>query len=152
MWYIWRIVITGFILKRPGNFIRKTHVEDVSVWETLYQRFLSMLTGGFNYLFPTLLFLLLSLFIYLKLGNKIKPYQVIIMITAVLSYGAMVLSPAFPNRATFGIMVLCIILILSFLNGIEEKEVKYRNLIFLFTVGIWLSGIISLLAALRLPL
>lgn len=140
------------LILAPGNFIRKTHVEDVSIWETLYQRFLSMLTGGFNYLFPTLLFLLLSLFIYLKLGNKIKPYQVIIMITAVLSYGAMILSPTFPNRATFGIMVLCIILILSFLNGIEEKDEKYRNLIFLFTIGIWLSGIISLLAALRLPL
>lgn len=139
------------LILAPGNFVRKNHVEDVTILETLYDRFYSMLAGGFSFLFPSLIFLLLFVLIYLKLGNKLKPYQIILMITALLSYGAMVLSPTFPCRASFGTMVLCIILILSFLNGIEEKNASYKKYIFLYTVCMWLSGVVTLYAATKLP-
>lgn len=154
MWSGAFTALTGsaFLILAPGNFVRKTHVETMTLWETLYDRFFSMLSGGMSYLFPSLLCLTLFLYIYLKVGNKLKPYQIIIMITTILSYGAMILSPTFPNRAAFGIMVLCIILILSFIIGIEDKDAGYKKYIFIFALCMWCIGMFTLTAALKMPL
>lgn len=145
------LVGSALLILAPGNFVRNVHNVDLSLLDTLYERFFCMLLGGFSYLFPSYLFLCVFIYISLKMGNKIKPYQIILLITTLLSYGAMALSPTFPNRAAFGTMVLCIILIVSFLNDMEQKEFKNRNYVFLFTICMWASGIITLAAALRLP-
>lgn len=155
--WMWSGAVTSFIgsvilILAPGNFVRKTHVEEISLWETLYDRFFSMLAGGMSYLFPSLLCLILFLFIYLKVGNKLEPYQITLMLTAILAYGAMILSPTFPNRAAFGLMVLCIILILSFIEGIEQKNAGYKKYISVFVICMWLIGMFTLTAALKLPL
>ena len=146
------LIGSAFLILAPGNFIRKAHVEDVSFLETVADRFFSMLTGGMSFLFPSLLCLLLFLFLYFKTGNHLKPYQIILMITAILGYGAMVLSPTFPNRAAFGLMVLCIVLILSFISGIEEKDSRCKSYISIFALCMWLIGMLTLTAALKLPL
>lgn len=155
--WMWTGAISAFIgsvllILAPGNFIRNTHAEDLPLLETLYDRFFSMLSGAFSYLFPSLLFLSLFLFIYLKLGNKLMPYQILLILTTVLAYGAMILSPTFPNRAAFGIMVLCIILILSFLDGIEQKDSGYKKYIFAYILSMWFISVIILAAAFVLPL
>jgi len=85
------------------------------------------------------LFLLIFLLLYLKAGNQLQPFQILLMITAVLAYGAMILSPTFPRRACFGIMVVCITLILSFLQGIHKKYA------FLYTLWMWAFGMYVLL-------
>lgn len=59
--------------------------------------------------------------------KKFEASEAIITITAVLAYGAMVLSPHFPDRSAFGIMVLNIILIARLLTQIAEiYEVFHR--------------------------
>ena len=154
--WMWTGAITSLIgsillIVAPGNFVRKAHVEELTIWETIYDRFFSMLAGGFSFLFPTILCLALCLFLYLKIGNTLKPWQIIVIITSVLAYGAMILSPTFPNRAAFGVMVLGIILILSLLSEIETKNSHYKKYIFLFAISMWLIGMLILKAALNLP-
>lgn len=140
------------LILAPGNFIRNTHVEEMTLLETLYDRFDMMLMAGMSYLFPSILFTLLLMFLYYRTGNRLTAYQILILCTAVLAYGGMVLSPTFPNRATFGIMALCIALVCSFIEGILEKDERYLKYIFAFAVLNWAFGIYTLYACLKLPL
>lgn len=140
-----------FLILAPGNFVRKATGTDTTLLETIGNRIYEMMAGGFSFLFPSLLFFLLFLYIYLKTGNQIKHYQVLIFVTALLSYGAMILSPTFPNRAAFGTMVLCFVLILSFLEGIETTESKYKHCLFPFTICMWIGSVLILYTAYKLP-
>lgn len=56
------------------------------------------------------------------LKERLRPAQWMLLALAILSYGAMVLSPHYPDRATFGTMVACIALSLSVLKGILAKR------------------------------
>lgn len=154
--WMWTGAISSLIgsvllILAPGNFIRNTHVEDMTLFETLYDRFDMMLMAGMSFLFPSILFTLLFLFLYYKTGNRLQPYQILMMIMAVLAYGGMALSPTFPNRAAFGIMCLCIALVCSFIEGILDKDKRYLKYIFAFAICSWVFGIYTLYACLKLP-
>lgn len=120
------------LILAPGNLVRSATAVEKPFWESVYDRFYMMLAGEASFLYAAVLFLLFFILIYLKKGNKLQPFQTMLIITAVLACGAMVLSPTFPNRAAFGIMVLCIVLIISFIQGIEEKDRSFGKYIFLF--------------------
>lgn len=127
--WMWLGIITSLagsvlVVVAPGNFVRSALVEEYSFGMNIYQKGLMMLKAGAGFLFPVVVFLLISLLLYLKAGKHLEVYQVILLITTVLAYGAMVLSPTFPNRACFGILVLCITLIISFLSGVYEADKK----------------------------
>lgn len=154
--WMWTGMISSFIgsvllILAPGNFIRNTHVEEITLLETLYDRFNMMLMAGASYLFPTVLFTLLFMFLFYKTGNRLKPYQIILMLTAILAYAGMALSPTFPNRAAFGIMGLCIVLICSFIEEIINTDKRYLKYIFVFALLSWVFGIYTLYACLKLP-
>lgn len=107
------------VVAAPGNFARSAVLEK----QTLYDRFYSMLTAGADYLLPAVLpavLLLLMKAVCLKL--KIDRVQWALLAMAVLSYGAMVLSPHYPDRATFGTMILCIALTVSLLSDIGKES------------------------------
>lgn len=146
------LVGSVLLILAPGNFIRNTHVEEMTLLETLYDRFDMMLMAGMSFLFPSILFTLIFLFLYYKTGNRLQPYQIIIILTAVLAYGGMALSPTFPNRAAFGIMGLCIALVCSFIKGILDKDKRYLKYIFLFAIFSWVFGVYTIYACLKLPL
>lgn len=134
------------VIVAPGNFVRSTTVEEMPLWESIYNRFWSMFVAETSYLFPATVCMLLFLLVYMYVGNKLQPFQIMLMLTAVLAYGAMILSPTFPARATFGIMVICIVLIISFIHGLEEKYIS------LFAICEWLYGMYALMVALKLPM
>ena len=136
----------------PGNFVRSALIEEMGILQLLYQRLLNLLAVSTDYLFPVLVFLLVFLFLYHKCGNRLQPFQVLLLIMATLALGAVILSPTFPNRATFGIMVLCVILILSFLGGIEEKHPENRKYIAIFYLCVWSYAIFSLYVDIQAPL
>lgn len=140
------------VLVAPGNFVRSAYVTEVPFWEAVYDRFFAMLMGGSSYLYASTLFVLFFMLIYLKVGNKLQPFQIILMITYVLAFGALILSPAFPNRAAFGMMVLCIVLIISFIHGIEEKDTSYGRYTLFFSLCMWAYGLYILKAAMLAPL
>lgn len=109
----------------PGNFVRSEFVTENTIFDVIRDRALSMLTGGCSFLLPsflTLLFLIIVSHYYC--GQKLTADETILLITAILAYGAMILSPHFPDRASFGIMVLNIVLSCRFMAKIAEY---YKN-------------------------
>lgn len=121
---LWMIVgmVSSFIgsvlvVAAPGNFVRSAEVPP----QTIFDRFVSMLTAGTDYLLPSaLLTVTLVLIKTICLHSGLDRVQWALVIMAVLSYGAMVLSPHYPDRATTGTMVLCIALSLSVTGELME--------------------------------
>lgn len=131
------------VIIAPGNFVRSAEVEE-NQYGLLWRCFLrgyAQSKAVCEYLFPTLIVLAAMLVISkcilkLPIGKK----NLLLIVGAVLSWGAMVLSPHYPDRASFGTMVMLICVIIS----CADKIVKERNdllvpLFFLNTI-IWLRG------------
>lgn len=118
----------------PGNFIRKSDsTEDLAL--TLPDRLLQMLKGLGAYMFPALLILAASFILYRKYSDaKISAGFWFVISGAVLSYGAMIASPHYPDRAAFGTCVLIEICAASLICGIDDKNEKKA------------TGILSILA------
>lgn len=135
------------VILAPGNFVRTAAIPDTTLAESIYNRLLSMLCAGTDFLFPTVLLLTTLLIIYLALlQEKLHPGQWMLLAHAILSYGAMVLSPHYPDRATFGTMCVCIILIVSILADITHKYPKWKTYINLSVGSLWLYAVSALLS------
>ncbi len=131
----------------PGNFVRSEQVKS-SEYGLLWQAFLHGYEESralLNYLFSVVCIALLLVVIckwYLKieLGRTNK----LLLLGAVLSWGAMVLSPHYPDRATFGTMVLLICVIVSLLKKMLRKaDASYKLVVFLAGF-VWLRGMFYL--------
>ncbi len=111
------------VVAAPGNFVRVGELEKKTFMAAVYDRFCSMLHGGTGFLFPSAALLLtLLLFWTVCMGQKLRPAQWMLAALAVLSYGAMVLSPHYPDRASFGTMAVCIVLSLWLLKDILDRK------------------------------
>lgn len=112
------------VVAAPGNFVRSATVEKPNLFERVY----TMLTAGVDFLLPVVVPMVLLLLINsVCLKRKMDGAQWALLITAVLSYGAMVLSPHYPDRATFGTMILCIALSVSLLFEIVRENVRFAR-------------------------
>lgn len=155
--WMWLGSVSSFVgsilvVAAPGNFVRSSLIEEYAFGMGLYQKILMMMKAGVDFLFPAVLFLLISLLIYLKAGNKLQPFQIMLLITTVLAYGAMVLSPTFPNRATFGILVLCITSTVSYLGKIRERDKNTGKYINVFAICMLIRAVYMLCIELQAPL
>lgn len=111
------------VIVAPGNFSRSSTIEEAGLLEMIWNRIYSMLRAGCEFLFPVCLALaLLFLIKCVCLKQKAEKYQVVLLICCILSYGAMVLSPHYPDRATFGTMVLGIMLFINLLFDMKDKK------------------------------
>ena len=79
------------------------------------------------------------------MSGKLRPVQWMLLVLAVLSYGAMVLSPHYPDRATFGTMVVCIVLNLSLLKDILRKRSNMGIYAGLAVFSYWCCAIYALM-------
>ena len=134
---IWMIegVIASFIgsvfcILAPGNFIRKTGSEE-HLALTLPDRLLQMLRGLGEYMFLPLIILAGALIAYKAvLNKKISAGNAVLMLAALLSYGAMIASPHYPDRAAFGTCVLIETVSVSLLSEMfGEKRSLLRFLL-----------------------
>lgn len=120
----------------PGNFVRSEFSESGSVIEAVRNRFISMLTAGCAYLFLSviiLIFLIVISFGYCKV--KLDECEISLLVMSVLAFGAMLLSPHFPDRAAFGIMILNTVVSLRLINkitAIYKDFSAYTALLFSF--------------------
>lgn len=123
--------IIGFIMMivAPGNFIRsEAFAEETSFIVKIIKRICNA-TIDIMDLIPVLVItaiVLLSIYIYKK--KKIDKRVWIYLIAAFLTIYAMVLSPTFPERAWFGVVVFMMIAIMTMLYNIEGIH-KVFNLI-----------------------
>lgn len=131
------------LILAPGNFVRSAEAasnEYGFLWN-LFLRCYSEAQAAVVFLFPVLLVLLGTLTIsrgVLKLpvseGNRL------LLLCALLSWGAMVLSPHYPDRATFGTMVLLICVIISLIRDILAARKDLRFYVCGGSLLIWLRG------------
>lgn len=127
----------------PGNAVRSAQAPDREygiLWR-LFLRGYAESRAALEYLFPTLL----ALFFILIVGKcalkiEIGKKNLLLLLCALLSWGAMALSPHYPDRAAFGTMTLLLCVILS----MAGKIVRERGEMFLplwgVSVLIWLRG------------
>lgn len=112
----------------PGNFVRSAEVDtDKGFLWKLFLRFYSESRAGIDFLYPVIILTLLLIIIYFPIyKNKWDPKTIVMPVAAVVSWGGMVLSPHYPDRATFGTMVMLLIVALSLVLRIirDHKELK----------------------------
>ena len=126
---VWMIegIVSSFIgsvfcILAPGNFIRKTDsADDLAL--TLPDRLLQMLKGAGDYLFLSLIVLAGALIAYKAVTNKkVSEGNAVLLFAALLSYGAMIASPHYPDRAAFGTCVLIETVSVSLLGEVSGES------------------------------
>lgn len=129
------------VVAAPGNFVRSAAIPA----QTIGDRLFSMLTAGTDFLLPSALCAVTVVLIKtICLRSKPDMFQWALIVMAVLSYGAMVLSPHYPDRATFGTMILCIALSVSVLGDIADAERGRKGAAFwikVLTACFWLCAL-----------
>lgn len=126
----------------PGNFVRSE--EATNHYGTLWNLFLRCYAeskAAVDFLFPALLFTAFMVLIgkgVLDIPIGIK--RLLLLLGALLSWGAMVLSPHYPDRATFGTMVLLICVSLSYMRDILQKRKVLDTAMFAVSLLVWMRG------------
>jgi len=131
----------------PGNFVRAAEANnEYGILWNLFLRCYSECKALFSFQMLTLLTLAAVLIISIPiLGIKLKKAEIILLTGALLSWGAMILSPHYPDRATFGTMCLMICVIISRGALMIEKKKEALWPLYLGAVLIWLKGMYDLL-------
>ena len=131
------------VIVAPGNFVRSSQAPDREygfLWR-LFMRCYAEGKATMEYLFPTLLVLAAVLLVgKCTLKIPIGRQNIYLLLLAILSWGAMVLSPHYPDRASFGTMVFLICVIISMTGKILEKRKDLLWPMWAGTVLIWLRG------------
>lgn len=131
------------VIAAPGNFVRSAQSPDREyglLWR-LFLRGYAESRAALEYLFPTLLVLGIVLLagkcaLKIPMGRK----NLLLLFCALLSWGAMFLSPHYPDRATFGTMALLICVILSMAGKIVRKRGDMLLPLWGVSLLIWLRG------------
>ncbi len=126
----------------PGNFVRSAQVpeNEYGIFWRLFLRGYQESKALLEFLYPTVIILILMLVLARALEVTVGKVNWLLILSAVLSWGAMVLSPHYPDRATFGTMALLICVIISLGKKILDAR---RNLFLPFMGGVfflWLAG------------
>lgn len=121
---VFSLVGSVLCILAPGNYVRKD-VGNAEISEGAFERFLQMLKGAGQYLFPALLLLAACFVLYRSVKDALPPIGICMMIFAsVMSFGAFVLSPHYPARAAFGTCVLLEICAGGLLNSLPLEKAK----------------------------
>lgn len=134
------------VVAAPGNFVRSASIKKTGVAKMLWERFFSMLRAGTDFLFPVCLLLVLLILISCVCRKKrVEKYQIVLLGFMILSFGAMVLSPHYPDRAAFGTMVIGIVLILTFLYDENMVPMPGKRYGCLLVACFWADAVIRLI-------
>jgi hypothetical protein len=137
------------VIVAPGNQVRV----DAGYGDVNYGIKMKVFLRGYHvgvavyeYLLPIVLLLLFVCLIYVfVLKQKMTITDIVFLSMSVLSIGAMLLSPHYPDRAIFGTLVFMIIVIMRMLGEMMKiYEVKYIYYI-CFVVLIWFGMIFKLI-------
>lgn len=131
------------MIAAPGNFVRSAQAAD-SGYGLLWRFFLrcySESKAALEYLFPTLLVLAGVLLLgKCALRINIGRRNLLLLFCALLSWGAMILSPHYPDRAAFGTMLLLLCVIISMAGKMVRQRKDMSWPLWGVSVFIWLRG------------
>lgn len=131
------------VIAAPGNFVRSSQAAE-SQYGLLWRVFLRCYAesrAALEYLFSVLLVLVVVLLVgrfalQIPLGRR----NGILLLLALLSWGAMVLSPHYPDRASFGTMVILICVIVSMGGKIVRRRTDLAWPLWAVSALVWLRG------------
>ena len=66
--------------------------------------------------------------------------MLVLLAAAVVSWGAMILSPHYPDRATFGTMILLLTVIVSLVMGLHKQKPELKWWLNGAVAVIWIRG------------
>ena len=130
------------VIAAPGNFVRFAQATDDKgiLWKT-FLRCYSECKATMEYLFPTLLLLAFMLILIKSVPEvRIGRRNGLLLFCALLSWGAMILSPHYPDRATFGTMVLLICVIISLAGKVLQRRRDLAWPLWCVSVLVWFKG------------
>lgn len=130
------------VIAAPGNFVRYADATDEKglLWK-VYLRSYSEARAIVEFLFPALLLLGFVLILAKSVqGVQIGRKNGLLLLAALLSWGAMFLSPHYPDRASFGTMALIICVVVSVTGEIVKKRGELTWPLWWMSVLIWLRG------------
>lgn len=131
------------MIAAPGNFVRSSQLEEnaYGIWWNCFLRGYAQSRAVMDYLFPTLLVLAGALLISkgvlkLQIGRR----TLLLLAGALLSWGAMLLSPHYPDRAAFGTMVLLVCAILELVRRTLDQRRDLSFPFWIVSVLVWMRG------------
>jgi len=136
-----------FCILAPGNFVRSDTIESNNygiIWQ-IYLHCYSVFNGLFIYLF-LLVFSVILLYVVSYGILRIKPSfaEIFLLLAALLSWGAMIISPHYPDRASYGTMILLIVAGLANIQRITLEKPKAIWGMYAYGGMIWLRGMFFL--------
>ena len=166
------------LILAPGNFVRNEFVEKVPLNNLIENRFNNFLESSCGFLFPTLLFavilftLQMVTFVKRKRSEKVSdesgdggqcessaetkaesfPIEDIALFgIGIVAQCAMILSPTYPQRASFGIMCVLIAYIISVLSKITKENARANIALIIMGVSIYIHALITVCKDLVFP-
>lgn len=115
--------ITGFafMILAPGNRVRSSFfVDNDFILIKWFKRFIDCTMGIYNYCVPIVIALVILFTIYIYNHKKINNLVYIFLAGSFFSIYSMVMSPTFPERSWFGIVIFSIISITILISEIDN--------------------------------
>lgn len=137
------LVGSVLVVAAPGNFVRigEAAANEYGALWNLFLRCYAESKAALEFLFLAVIFTAFLIIIGKSvLGISIGVKRLLMLLCALLSWGAMVLSPHYPDRATFGTMVLLICVSLSYMRDILCKRKELNKVLFGASLLVWLRG------------
>ena len=149
-WMIEGAVLTAIgsalCILAPGNSVRSAYIEEKSLKAELFLRLYGISKGAFEYLFIAFLtaMALLAVLVFI-LKEKAGAEVYLTLGAAVISWGAMIMSPHYPDRAAYGTMVFLIAAIMILADKIikANKEMVYP--FYVMGAFVWMRGMFLVL-------
>ncbi|MBO4346549.1 MAG: hypothetical protein J5840_02805 [Lachnospiraceae bacterium] len=169
---------SALLILAPGNFVRNEFVEKVPLKNLIENRFNNFLESSCGFLFPTLMFAVilfsvqLVIFVKRRRSEKISdesddggqcesgaeakaesfPIEDIALFgIGIVAQCAMILSPTYPQRASFGIMCVLIAYIISVLSKIAKENSRANIALIIIGVSIYIHALITVCTDLVFP-
>lgn len=148
-WHWWMLfgnitslIGTCMVILAPGNFVRAEQtITDKGLLWRVFLRCYSESKALLEFLSPTLIVLAFALCIGMGICKiRLSKANVIYLAGALLSWGAMILSPHYPDRATFGTMVFLICVIVSMAGETLKQRPDLKPWLCAAGGVIWLRG------------
>lgn len=125
-------IVIGFILliAAPGNYARnELFVDNTSVIVKWIYRAVNYSISFVDILKPLILFTIILVTINIYYKKEIEKNVIVYLIAAVLTVYSMVLSPTFPERAWFGVIIYAIIADMYLLYDVDKLNKVYTYII-----------------------
>lgn len=143
---------SALLILAPGNFVRGQFIEDASLFSIIIDRCQSFLTSSCDYLFPSFLMAVILLVVEIAVfKHSLSIYRWALLGFATVAQLGMMLSPTYPQRASFGIMCVLIAFILSSFEEIAKMHKKYANIILVVISSVYIHAMIVVTTDFVLP-